>query len=46
VSPFALRFFSARGWAVFQSEVLMIWLPLALLALLAWAIRRRADGAR
>jgi inner membrane protein len=41
VSPLGLRFFSARGFAVFRAELLMIWLPMAVLAVLAWAIRRR-----
>jgi|SRR5215470_11555190 len=41
VSPFAFHFFSTRGWRVFQAEVLMIWLPMALVAGLAWAIRGR-----
>ena len=41
VSPFGLRFFSARGFVVFQAELLMIWLPMAALAGLAWAARRR-----
>lgn len=43
VSPFALRFFSARGWAVFRTELLMIWLPAAILASVAWAARRPAN---
>ena len=41
VSPFGLRFFSARGLVVFQAELLMIWLPMAIAAALAWAVRRR-----
>jgi len=41
VSPFAFRFFSPRGWAVFQAELAMIWLPMAIVAGLAWTIRRR-----
>jgi len=40
VSPFAFRFFSARGLEVFKSELLMIWLPAAILAAVAWAARR------
>ena len=41
VSPFGLRFFSARGFVVFQAELLMIWLPMAVLAGLAWTVRQR-----
>ena len=44
VSPFALRFFSARGWVVFQAELLMIWLPMALVAGVAWAARARGPA--
>jgi inner membrane protein len=43
VPPLAFRFFSARGWHVFQAELLLIWLPSAVLALaatLAWRARR------
>jgi inner membrane protein len=41
VSPFGLRFFSARGLEVFKVELLMIWLPSLLLVLAAWVARRR-----
>jgi inner membrane protein len=42
VSPIGLtRFFSYRGLAVIQSELLWIWLPAGLLMALAWLIRRR-----
>ena len=41
VSPFAFRFFSARGSVVFQAELLMIWLPAAVMATLAWVWRAR-----
>ena len=41
VSPFAFRFFSARGLVVFEAELLMIWLPAAILAGVAWTVRRR-----
>jgi inner membrane protein len=45
VSPIGIgRFFSPRGLDVLQSELLWIWLPAGLLALLAWLWRRRADG--
>lgn len=41
VSPIGVgRFFSARGMAVLQSEVLWIWVPSFLLALAAWALQR------
>ena len=43
VSPFAFRFFSARGWMVFQAELLMIWLPTAGIAMLASLARWRQD---
>jgi inner membrane protein len=43
VSPIGIgRFFSDRGIAVLQSELLWIWLPAALLALSAWLMRRPA----
>ncbi len=43
VSPIGIsRFFSHRGLAVIESELLWIWLPAALLILVAWLIRRRA----
>ena len=41
VSPFALRFFSARGLEVFKAELGWIWLPAALLVATAWVARRR-----
>jgi inner membrane protein len=45
VSPIGVgRFFSERGFAVLQSELLWIWLPAALLALSVWLMRRRADS--
>jgi inner membrane protein len=41
VSPIGIeRFFTARGLAVMQTELLWIWLPAALLAISAWMIRR------
>ena len=43
VSPIGIgRFFTGRGLAVLQSELLWIWLPSALLALSVWLLRRRA----
>ena len=43
VSPIGVgRLFTHRGLAVLQSEILWIWLPAALLALLFWLMRRRA----
>ncbi len=43
VSPIGVRrFFTGRGLAVLQSELLCIWLPAALLALSVWLMRRRA----
>jgi len=42
VSPIGVeRFFTERGLAVLQSELIWIWLPAALLAILAWLLRRR-----
>ena len=46
VSPFGLRFFSARGFVVFQVELLMIWLPAASLAALAWTARASRESRR
>jgi inner membrane protein len=41
VSPIAVtRFFSPRGYAVLQSELLWIWLPAGLFAAFALALRR------
>jgi inner membrane protein len=43
VSPIGFaRFFTDRGLAVLQSEILWIWVPAALLALSVWFMRRRA----
>jgi inner membrane protein len=42
VSPIGIaRFFTARGLAVIQTELIWIWLPTGLLAVAAWMIRRR-----
>jgi inner membrane protein len=42
VSPIGIgRFFTARGLAVIQTELLWIWIPVGLLAGSAWIIRRR-----
>lgn len=42
VSPIGFaRFFSDRGLAVLQSELLWIWLPSALLIAMAWLVRRQ-----
>jgi inner membrane protein len=42
VSPIGIeRFFTARGLAVIETELLWIWLPAWLLAVAAWIIRRR-----
>lgn len=47
VSPIGFtRFFSYRGLAVIQSELLWIWLPSALLLLSAFLIRRRVASPR
>jgi inner membrane protein len=45
VSPIGItRFFSSRGLAVLQSELLYIWLPSALLLFMAFVIRRRVES--
>lgn len=47
VSPLSLRrVFSARGWAVLQSELLWVWLPAALVCTLLVAGRRYARSMR
>ena len=47
VSPIGVgRLFTHRGLAVLQSEILWIWLPAALLALLFWLMRGRAAPSR
>lgn len=47
VSPiFARRFFSPRGYAVFHNELLWIWLPAGLFAVLAMLLRKRIADAR
>ena len=40
VSPIGARFFSVRGWAVLQSELLWVWLPFIASALGAFFWRR------
>jgi len=43
VSPIAItRFFSPRGYAILQSELLWIWLPAGLFAVLVLMLRRAA----
>jgi inner membrane protein len=44
VSPIGARFFSARGWQVIQSELLWVWLPTTLFALLLWQWRLYRDN--
>jgi inner membrane protein len=45
VSPIGVgRFFTHRGLAVVQSELLWIWLPAALLAVSAWMLRQRGSA--
>jgi inner membrane protein len=41
VSPLASTFFSEWGWRVFTAELAMIWLPAALVVLVAQLVRRR-----
>jgi len=46
VSPIGVgRFFTDRGFAVLQSELVWVWLPSALLAISAWVIRRGQPAA-
>ena len=46
VSPIGVtRFFTHRGFAVLQSELLYIWLPSALLIISVWLWRRRGPAA-
>ena len=46
VSPIGVgRFFTDRGFAVLQSELVWVWLPSALLAISAWVIRRGQSAA-
>jgi inner membrane protein len=40
VSPIGARFFSTRGWPVIESELLWVWLPAGILALMVWCWRR------
>jgi inner membrane protein len=40
VSPIGMRFFSPRGLDVIKSEFVWVWIPAALLVVLAWAYRR------
>jgi inner membrane protein len=41
VSPIGARFFSAQAWPVIASELLWVWLPAAVLALMVWLFVRR-----
>jgi inner membrane protein len=46
VSPIGIgRFFTSRGSAVLQSELLWIWIPAGLLIASAWLLRRRGPAA-
>lgn len=43
VSPIAItRFFTTRGFAILESELLWIWLPAILFASLVWMLRRKS----
>lgn len=44
VSPIGARFFSARGWSVIESELLWVWLPTSVLALILWRWRIAKDA--
>lgn len=46
IAPLGVQnLFTPRGWTVFRSELLIVWLPLGALALLSWYGRTRARGA-
>jgi inner membrane protein len=44
VSPIGTRFFSERGWRVIHSELVFVWLPCAVLAVLALLASRRSPS--
>jgi len=45
VSPISIaRFFTERGWAVLKSEIVWIWIPAGILAILAVSLRRWMAG--
>jgi inner membrane protein len=41
VSPIGTAFFSARGWSVLESEMVWVWLPALVLAVVGVAVRLR-----
>ena len=41
VSPIGMSFFSDRGFGVIASEMIWIWIPSAIIFLVAWLVRRR-----
>ena len=41
VSPLVSHFFSEWGWRVFSAELLLIWVPAAVVALVARGVSRR-----
>jgi inner membrane protein len=47
VSPLSLRrVFSARGWAVLQSELLWVWMPASAVCAGLWCVRRQMRSIR
>jgi inner membrane protein len=46
VSPLAPQFFSEWGWHAFKTELLLIWLPSAIVAAAGIVRRRRSSGRR
>ena len=42
VSPIGVSFFSPRGWMVMKSELLTVWLPCLVVALLGYSLRGNA----
>lgn len=45
VSPIGPAFFSARGWATLQSELMWVWLPAITIAIVALRLRRQRTPA-
>jgi inner membrane protein len=44
VSSIGTRFFSAPSWSVLESEVLWVWLPAGLIALILYGLRRHTEA--
>ena len=46
VSPIGVSFFSLRGWMVIKSELLTVWMPCLVVALLGYSLRSHARKVR